>query len=319
MKINIGIIGYGNLGKAVERIILSKNNLNLVAIFSRRLVKSKYNTQIESYENISFYKDKIDIMMLCGGSFNDLESQTSDALLYFDCINSFDNHKKILSEYKRLDMFAKTVNHRLIMSCGWDPGVFSVIRAMFFAFSNEKPIVFWGKGISMGHSDAIRKVDNVVDGVEFTIPNSKALKLARIGKLTGEEELHFRECYVVSEKRHQKQVEKDIKNIPDYFKGQPTKVNFVSSVELMKLREKFSHKGEVISNFQMIDGSRCYFDFRLKTSSNPNLTAIIMTKYIEAILNLKQNNFSGAFTPLDIPPSFLFKSENYDKIINLLC
>ena len=182
MKINIGIVGYGNLGKAVEQIILSRSDLNLVAVFSHRIIKSKFNSLIESYENISLYKDKIDIMMLCGGSFNEIEKQTSDSLLYFDCINTFDNHKKILTEYQRLDLLAKTTNHRLVMSCGWDPGVFSIIRSLFFAISNEKPIVFWGKGISMGHSNAIRKIKNVSDGIEFTIPNQNSVKLARYGK-----------------------------------------------------------------------------------------------------------------------------------------
>ena len=319
MKINVGIVGYGNLGKAVEQIILSRNDLNLVAVFSRRLIKSKFNTLIESYENISLYKDKIDIMMLCGGSFGDLDKQTTDALLYFDCINTFDNHKKLLGEYKRLDNLAKSTKHRLIMACGWDPGVFSIIRAMCYAFSSSKPVVFWGKGISMGHSEAIRQTKNVLDGIEFTVPNKTALKLARLGKLSCEESLHTRDCYVLANKRYHKVIENNIKNIPDYFRGQVVNVNFVSSEELLKLRSKLSHKGEIISNFKTIDGSRCEFNFKLKTSSNPSLTATIMTKYIDAISNLKKLRQNGAFTPMDIPVSFLFKPENYSKIINELC
>jgi len=318
MKINIGIIGYGNLGKAVEQIILSRNDLNLVAIFSRRVVKSKFNSQMESYENISFYKNKIDVMLLCGGSFADLEKQTSDAILYFDCINTFDNHKKISSELKRLDKLARNSGHRLIMSCGWDPGIFSIFRALFYSFSNIKPNVFWGKGISMGHSDAIRNLDGVIDAVEFTIPNETAIKRARKGKSLKDESNHFRECFVVAEKKYHKLLEKKIKNIPDYFKGQETSVEFVEKEKLLKLKEKMSHKGEVISNFLTLDGGKCLFDFKLITSSNPSLTATIMIRYIDALLNLKQVGQVGAFNVLDIPISFLFKQNAYDKIIKTL-
>lgn len=318
MKINIGIIGYGNLGKAVEQIVLSRNDLNLVAIFSRRVVKSKYNSQIESYENIALYKNKIDVMLLCGGSFADLEKQTSDAILYFDCINTFDNHKKIYSELKRLDKLARNSGHRLIMSCGWDPGIFSIFRALFYSLSNIKPNAFWGKGISMGHSDAIRNLDGVIDAVEFTIPNETAIKRARKGKSLKDEANHYRECFVVAEKKYHKLLEKKIKNIPDYFKGQETSVEFVEKEKLLKLKENMSHKGEIISNFSMIDGSKCLFDFKLSTSSNPMLTATIMIRYVDALLNLKQVGQVGAFNLLDVPISFLFKQSSYDKIIKNL-
>ncbi len=319
MKINIGIVGYGNLGKATEQLILSKNEYNLVAIFSRRVVKSRFNTLIESYENISLYKNKIDIMLLCGGSFDDLEKQTSDALVYFDSINTFDNHKKIPSEFERLDKLAKTTGHRLIMSCGWDPGLFSIFRSLFFSLSHTKPVVFWGKGISMGHSDAVRKVRNVIDGIEFTIPNSKAQKLAKNNKLTGEEILHFRECFVVADKKYHKTISERIKNIPDYFKGQPTTVEFVKSEELLKLKSKMSHKGEIISHFKGLDGSKNQLTFKLKTTSNPTLTATILTSFIEALINLKNEKKFGAFTPLDIPISYLFKPEYHTKLLENLC
>ena len=319
MKINIGIIGYGNLGKAVEQIILSKHNLNLVAIFSRRVITSRFNTKIESYENISFYKDKIDVMLLCGGSFADLEQQTSEAILYYDCINTFDNHKKIFSEYQKLDEIAKSSNHRLIMCCGWDPGIFSIVRALLFSISNEKPIVFWGKGISMGHSDALRRVDNVLDGIEFTVPNKNAINLVKKGKLPECDNLHFRECFVVADKQHHKLIDKKIKNIPDYFKGQSTSVEFVSHESLLKLKSKMSHKGEIISNFNGVDGSKSQFIFKLKTSSNPSLTATIMTRYIEAIINLKNDKKSGAFTPLDIPVKSLFNKDFTQKLLETIC
>lgn len=318
MKLNIGIVGYGNLGKAAEQVIISKNNCNLIAIFSRRDVKSRFNTPVESYENISLYKGKIDVMLLCGGSFSDIEKQSSDCLINFDCINTFDNHKKLSSELERLDKLAKLSGHRLIMACGWDPGIFSNLRAICYAFSNEKPIVFWGKGISMGHSEAVRRVKCVKDAVAFTIPNIEVLKQARRGTYSETEQLHTRECFVVADKKHHKRIETTIKNIPNYFKGQQTKVNFVSQEKLLSLRTNLSHKGEIISNFKTIMGSKCKLDFRLKLKSNPDFTATVMSAYIEAIRNLKANKISGAFTPLDIPMSFLFKPSARDWLIKEL-
>lgn len=319
MKINIGIVGYGNLGKAIEQVILAKNDFNLVAIFSRRLIQSKFNTPVENYENITNYKNKIDVLLLCGGSFGDLEKQTSELVKDFDCINSFDTHNKILNELEKLDEIAKISNHRVIMSCGWDPGIFSNIRALCYSLSGEKPAVFWGKGISMGHSEAIRNIKDVLDGIEFTIPNTLVMKQARKGKLAGNEQLHFRQCYVVAEKKHQKQIEKQIKNIPNYFKGQPTSVEFVSQKTLLKLRNKMSHKGDIISKFKTIHGSNSLIEFKLKINSNPNFTAEVMAGYIYAITNLRQKNQVGAYTPLDIPTIDLFDSKHRKQIIEKLC
>lgn len=265
------------------------------------------------------YKDKIDLMMLCGGSFADLEKQTTDALLYFDCINTFDNHKKMLPEYERLNQLAKSTKHRLIMACGWDPGIFSIMRALFYSISNVPPSVFWGKGISMGHSDAIRQVKHVNDGIEFTIPNQDSIKLAKKGKLTGDETLHFRQCYVVADKKYHSYIEKNIKNIPDYFKNQPTTISFVSNSEFLKLKSKMSHKGEIISKFSTFDGSNCFLNFKLQIDSNPSFTATIMSKYIDAIINLKLNNNTGAFNPMDIPIKYLFKADSYKNIIKKFC
>ena len=319
MSINVGIIGYGNLGKALEQVILSRPECRLVAVFSRRLVKSKFNTLIESYEKIAMYRNKIDVMILCGGSSSDIEGQTSEAILHFDCINSFDNHKKIVPELKRLNKLAISSNHRLIMSCGWDPGLFSNIRSLIYSFSKIKPYVFWGKGISMGHSEAIKKTPNVIDALQFTVPNKIAVSLAKRSKISGDETLHFRECFVVADKKYHRTIEKNIRQIPNYFKGQSTTINFISSEKLLKLRSKFSHQGEVISHFKTIHGSNCSVDFKLKMDSNPNLTATIMASYINAIINLKNKNISGAFTTLDIPPIFLFKPSSRHKITEMLC
>ena len=319
MKLNIGIVGYGNLGKSVEQTLLSRNEFNLVSIFSRRTVKSRYNSHIENINNISNYKSSIDVMILCGGSKNDLQWQTTEVLKHFDCINAFDTHSKIYSELSRLGKIAKKSNHRLIMCTGWDPGIFSVIRAYLYAFSKTKPVTFWGKGISMGHSDAIRQVAGVKDAVQFTIPNPNAIKLVKKNMIDPSLPLHFRDCYVVCDKQKQRQIEHSIREMPNYFKGQPTSVTYVSHNTLSSLKKKMRHKGQIITSFRTIQGTKSTAEFKLSMESNSNLTALIMCGYIKAIYNLKLNKISGAFTCLDIPISHLFTKEERQKIISELC
>lgn len=319
MKINIGIVGYGNLGKSCERSILSNARFNLVAIFSRRNVSSKFNTIVEPYENFVNYVGKIDVMLLCGGSNSDLEIQTPSILSLFDCINTFDTHSKIFSELSRLEVLAKNSSHRLIMSCGWDPGIFSVIRAYFQAISFEKPTTFWGKGISLGHSEALRQVDGVEDGVSFTIPSKVSMMMASHGKSIQDSSLHSRECFVVTNKSEKTQIEEQIKNIPNYFLGQKTNIHFVSKETLSKLKKKLSHKGEVVSVFNTIHGSKVKMQFSVNMESNPDFTACIMIAYINAILNLKEKGISGAFTCLDIPVNTLFYGKTNEEILKGLC
>ncbi len=319
MRVNVGIVGYGNLGKATEKIILANKNFNLIAIFSRRIVLSKFNTLVEPYENYKNYVGKIDVMLLCGGSMSDLQNQTPEILTYFDCLNTFDTHKKINSELSKLNKIAQQNNKILIMSCGWDPGLFSIIRALCFLISGEIPHTFWGKGISMGHSDALRQVSGVDDGIQFTLPNKDAIKLAKKGTLPEDMPMHSRECYVVSKKSNHLKLENKIKSLPDYFLNQPTNVKFISEPELLKLKSRQSHKGEIISKFKTISKSNCKINFSVSMESNPDFTATILTSYIWAVINLKRQGKSGAFTPLDISISDLFFNVSHEKIIDLLC
>ena len=316
-KINVGIVGYGNLGKAVEHELLKNSNYNLVAIFSRRLIKSNFNTLVEPYENHINYIGKIDIILLCGGSISDLEIQTPEIAKYFDTINTFDTHAKIKSQLNILNKLTSKHKTRAIISCGWDPGIFSIIRGIMFAVSKTEPITFWGKGISMGHSDALRRVDGVVDGVQFTIPNKDSIRLAKKGLLDDGTPLHTRDCYVVCNKNKEKQIEQQIKEIPNYFFGQPTNVSFVSTKHLAKLKHKMQHKGEIISFFKTAKNNNCSMKFVAKMQSNPYFTAKIMISYLNAIINLKNLGISGAFTPLDLPISFLFNSAQKDKLFAL--
>ena len=316
MKIKVGIVGYGNLGKAVEQEILKNKDFKLIAIFSRRTIKSSFDTIVEPYDNFVNYKNKIDIMFLCGGSKCDLEIQTPEIAKYFDVINTFDTHAKIKEHFETLDNIAKKSNHRAIISCGWDPGLFSLIRVVMQAISGETPTTFWGKGISMGHSDALRNVKGVEDAVQFTLPNKQAVKLARQGKLPKNMPLHFRDCHIVSNDSNHEELTTRIKNIPNYFKGQPTSVNFVNMLTLSKLKKKMFHKGEIVSSFKSAK-SKFSILFKVSMDSNPEFTAKIMISYTKAILNLKQKNIVGAFTPLDIPASFLLSAREKDKLWNL--
>ena len=319
MKLNIGIIGYGNLGKSVEQFILSNHNYNLVSIFSRRTVKSKYNTAIDNYDNITKYKDIIDIMLLCGGSKNDLPEQTLETLKHFDCINAFDTHSNIYSEKNKLNKIAIKTGHSLIMCCGWDPGIFSVLRGLIYAISHKKPITFWGKGISMGHSDALRQVPGVKDAVQFTIPNQNAISLAKKNKVNSDMPLHFRDCYIVADKTKYNQIKKDVLSMKNYFQNQPTSISFVSHETLLNLKTKTGHKGQIISNFNTIQGTKNRFDLKVSMQSNSNLTAVIMCAYIKAIVHLKSAKSCGAFTCLDIPISYLYSREEQSKLIKELC
>ena len=319
MKVNIGIVGYGNLGKSLEKIIISNPKFKLVAIFSRRNVVSKFGTLVEPFDDFKKYVSKIDVMLLAGGSKSDLEYQTPEIAKHFDVINTFDNHKKIDSELKKIDSLCKENGRRSIISCGWDPGIFSIVRAMFKAIGKNEPITFWGKGISMGHSEALRGVEGVVDGVQFTVPNPEAKKLSKTGFIPKDIQVSKRECFVYSNETDHKKIARKIKNIPDYFKGQPVSVEFVSLEKISKLKRKMSHKGEISEVFESPLGSKAEMKFSVKMHSNPDFTASIVVAYINALLNLKEKGQIGAFTPLDIPIKYLFIGKSLESVYRDLC
>lgn len=318
MKIKVGIVGYGNLGKAIEQELLKNSHFKLVAIFSRRNIVSTFKTNIVPYEDFKTYKNKIDIMFLCGGSQSDIEEQAPEISELFDTINSYDTHSKIYNLKSTLNKITQKNDKRAIISAGWDPGLFSIIRALFYSITDTKPSTFWGKGISLGHSDAIRKIPGVEDAIQFTIPNKTALNMAKTGEMPESENRHIRDCYVVAEKNHNN-IERKIKNIPNYFLGQPTKVTFVSRDTLNKLRKNMSHKGIIISKLAPSDKSSAYMELSVKMKSNPNFTAKIMISYASAIIRLKSENKTGAFLPYDIPISYLFANDNKDNLLSSLC
>lgn len=319
MKVKIGIVGYGNLGKAVEKLILKDKNFKLVAIFSRRVILSKFDTIIEPLDEMKNYIGKIDVMFLCAGSLNDIENQIYDISKYFNSINCFDNHTKIQELIEKVNFVNKKYKTISISACGWDPGLFSNLRAMFYLISNEKPVTVWGKGISMGHSDAIRQIDGVEDAVQFTIPNKKVIKFAKNGVLSENMNLHSRECFVVAKNNKHKEIEYEIKSLPNYFKGQPTTVSFVDRYKITKLRNNLSHKGTIFSSFVLDEKKKASFEFTAKMKSNPLFTAKIMIRYIQGLFTFKNLNRFGAYLPFDFSIGDLSTKKEKEYILKNLC
>lgn len=317
MKISVGIVGYGNLGKAVENELLKNNKYRVVAIFSRRTTKSLHGTIVEPFENYIIYKNKIDVMILCGGSKSDIEVQAPKIAKLFDSINCFDTHKNIKSLTNNLNNICLSNNTRAIVACGWDPGIFSIVRGLLYAITENKPYTLWGKGISMGHSEAIRSIDGVVDGIEFTIPSSDAIKQIKHGESPPKNKLHYRKCYVLANK-NLKEIEQKIKSIPNYFYGEQTTIEFVDKLKLLKLKSNLAHKGKILSSYKT-STNEFGFEFSLAMKSNPALTAKIMICYIKAIENFKRNSAHGAFTPIDIPISYLFDDCDRENLLDDIC
>lgn len=300
MKLKIGIVGYGNLGHAVEKEIYSSDKYKLIAIFSRRNVKSKFLTPIKNYGKINDYIGKIDIMIMCGGSKNDLMWQSAEVLQNFNIIDTFDTHELISKHSSNLDKIAKNNDHVAIYSCGWDPGLFSLYKLLGNTILQGKTNVFWGKGVSQGHSDALRQIPGVVDAIQYTIPDPKIVKLATNKNYNiFPNQKHLRVCYVAVDNEDIKnRVEKEIRNMPYYFKDQRVEIYFSSPKEISKLKEKMYHAGKVIS----IDENNLIIN-EVKMSSNPQFTAKILLAFINAIPKMK----CGAYSILDIPPSYINK------------
>lgn len=300
-----GICGYGNLGKAIEREIHLRQKDDLIAIFSRRKdIKSDYNTPIIDYHSASKYIDQIDTMIMCGGSQKDLEWQSPDMLKYFNIIDTFDTHARILEHGKKLDEIGKKYGHTAIYSCGWDPGLFSLIRAILSDVFDANPYTFWGKGVSQGHSEALRNIPGIRDAIQFTVPNKEIKERIYNEKryIADSNKMHERHCYICLDgTRPLKDIKEEILNTENYFKGQKVFVNEVSFEEIQELKQKMYHEGEIICRKNDLLG-----DFHLKMDDNPSLTAKILLAYTSAIKKLP----SGSFSILDIPVNFI-TSDNH--------
>lgn len=327
MSIKIGILGYGNLGKGVERVIKHNEDMELVAIFTRRNpseIKTITNVKIISINEIENWKDKIDVLILCGGSKSDLPVQTPKYAKMFNVVDSFDTHAKILEHFNNVDKSAKEGNKLALISCGWDPGTFSLNRLMAESFlPNGNTYTFWGTGVSQGHSDAIRRIDGVKNAVQYTVPIKTAIDMVRKGEnpeLTTREK-HLRKCYVVLEDgADERKIEEEIKNMPDYFADYDTEVYFIPEEELKKQHSGMPHGGFVIrSGITNVENqTKQIIEYSLKLDSNPEFTASVLVAYARAIYRLVLKNETGAKTVFDIAPSLLSKKSKEELLGSIL-
>lgn len=301
-----GICGYGNLGKAIEREIIANNQDEIVAIFTRRNhVSSQYQTPVECYSNAPLYAGNIDAMIMCGGSQEDLQWQSPDMLKYFNIIDTFDTHPRIKEHGKTLDKVAKKYNHTAIFSCGWDPGIFSIVRTLLSNVFDSIPYTFWGKGVSQGHSEALRNIPGILDAIQFTVPNEEAKKQVFLfpGSEIDSNFMHERHCYIsLDGTRTFEEVENDILNTENYFKGQKVIINQVPLDEIKELKKKMYHEGEVLCSNEGLEGS-----FHLKMDDNPTMTAKILLAYAPSLKKLSP----GAYSILEVPTSLIGRKDNH--------
>ena len=315
MSIKIGILGYGNLGRGVECAVKQNDDMELVAVFTRRNPEDvKILTETATVCNVADvedWKDKIDVMIICGGSATDLPKQTPVYAKMFNVIDSFDTHVRIPEHFANVDAAAKEGGHVGIISVGWDPGMFSLNRLYANAILPDgNDYTFWGKGVSQGHSDAIRRVEGVKDGKQYTIPVEAALKAVRNGEnpeLTTRQK-HTRECFVVLEEgADAAKVEEEIKTMPNYFSDYDTTVHFISEEELKANHSGIPHGGFVLRSGKTgWDGENKHLiEYSLKLDSNPEFTSSVLIAYARAAYRLASEGQSGCKTVFDIAPAYL--------------
>ena len=315
MSIRIGIVGYGNLARGVESAIRQNSDLELVAVFTRRdpeNVKIRTeNVPVLNVKDIADWKDKIDVLVLGGGSATDLPKQTPEFASMFNVVDSFDTHARIPEHFANVDAAAKKAGKVGIISVGWDPGMFSLMRMVSDAVLPEgKHYTFWGRGVSQGHSDAIRRIPGVVDARQYTVPVEETVSQIRGGatpELTARQ-MHTRECYVVAEEGADKaEIERQIKEMPNYFADYDTTVNFISKEELDKIHAGLPHGGFVLRSG--VTGwekeHKHIVEYNLKLDSNPEFTGSVLAAYARAAYKLNQEGQSGCKTIFDIAPAYL--------------
>ena len=310
-KIKVGIVGYGNLGRGAEAAIAQQPDMELVAVFSRRGKVDTIDPNVLSLhvDEAEKYRDQIDVMILCGGSATDLPEQTPHFAKMFNTVDSFDTHAKIPEYFASVDQVAQENGTLSIISVGWDPGLFSINRVMSEAvLIDGETYTFWGKGLSQGHSDAVRRVEGVKHGVQYTIPSEEAMDRVRKGenpKLSTSEK-HKRECYVVLEEgANAEEVAQTIKTMPHYFADYDTEVHFITEEELEKNHSKMPHGGFVIHSGKTGEGHKQIVEFSLKLESNPEFTSSVLVAYARAAYRLHKEGQKGAKTVYDIGPGYI--------------
>ena len=313
--IKIGILGYGNLGRGVESAIRQNPDMELVAVFTRRdpssLTIRTEGVPVLHVDDAPSMVEKIDVMILCGGSATDLPTQTPAIAKLFNCIDSFDTHARIPEHFAAVDAAAKEGGKVAMISVGWDPGLFSIMRSYTASvLPVGKDYTFWGKGVSQGHSDAIRRIEGVIDARQYTVPIDEALSAVRSGsapELTTRQK-HTRECFVVAAEGADKaRIEQEIRTMPNYFADYDTTVNFISLEELREKHSGIPHGGFVIRSGKtgFNEENNNIIEFSLKLDSNPEFTSSVIIAYARAVYRFSKEGATGAKTVLDIPPAYL--------------
>ena len=328
IMINIAILGYGNLGRGVECAVKQNDDMKLNYVFTRRPPETvKILTEgatVCHIDELVSKKDEIDVLIICGGSATDLPVQTPEFVKYFNVIDSFDTHAKIPEHFENVDKNAQNSGKIGIISVGWDPGMFSLNRLYANAvLPNGQDYTFWGKGVSQGHSDAIRRIDGVIDARQYTVPVDEAVESVRKGEnptLTTRQK-HTRLCYVVAEDNADKAlIEKQIKEMPNYFADYDTTVHFITMEEMKREHSSLPHGGCVIRSGKTgweLENNHV-IEYSLKLDSNPEFTASVLVAYARAAYRLNQKGESGCKTVFDIPPALLSQKSSYEIIKELL-
>ena len=313
-KIRIGIVGYGNIGRGVEQAIKRNEDMELAAVFTRRdpasVKVATEGAKVVHMDDMLSMKGDVDVMVLCGGSATDLPVMGPEIAANFNTIDSFDTHAKIPEYFANVDKAAKEGNNISIISVGWDPGMFSLNRLYAESILVQgSTYTFWGKGVSQGHSDAIRRIPGVKNAIQYTVPIDEAVDQVRSGsepKLTTRDK-HTRECYVVAQEGANKaEIENAIKTMPNYFDEYNTTVHFISEEELKRDHSKMSHGGLVIRTGETgEEGNKHVIEYSLKLDSNPEFTASVLIAYARAAYRLNQKGENGARSVFDIAPALL--------------
>ena len=313
-KIRIGIVGYGNIGRGVEQSIKRNDDMELKAVFTRRDPASvKIQTEgaeVKHFDDMEAMKDDIDVMILCGGSATDLPVIGPKVAASFNTIDSFDTHAKIPEYFANVDKAAKEGKNVSIISVGWDPGMFSLNRLYAESILVQgSTYTFWGKGVSQGHSDAIRRIEGVKNGIQYTVPIEAAVDQVRSGsepELTTRQK-HLRECYVVAEEGADKAaIEEAIKTMPNYFDEYDTTVTFITEEELKENHSKMPHGGFVIRTGETgCEGNKHVIEYSLKLESNPEFTSSVLVAYARALSRMKAEGMTGCKTVFDVAPAYL--------------
>ncbi len=309
-KIKIAIVGYGNLGRGAVKAVKLTNDMELVGVFSRRDPSSvKSNDKIYHIDELLNFKNQIDVCILCGGSATDLDIQGPEISKHFNTVDSFDTHAKIPEYFDKIEISAKQGNNLSIISTGWDPGLFSMNRLLSEAILPKgETYTFWGKGVSQGHGDAVRRIKGVKKAVQYTIPVEEAINRIKSGEALNlsTRDKHIRECYVVIEKSASKtEIENEIVNMPNYFADYNTYVNFISEEEFDEKHTGMPHGGTVIRLGNTSENTNQVYEFKLSLNSNPEFTSAANVAYARAVYKMHRDGFTGAITVFDVPFSYI--------------